>query len=220
MTGSDSSCAQEGTDKAPAVEFTQAAYRLIRRVVVRAGLSEVSQRCHVQLGVATDTISTPYFESATAVDPLRQALEREVDAILRLALDEHIEDGMESETALEINHFVARNSAAGVQQLAASVTAAHTNAGVAADIVRMLGRIVHKGSHRERLWVAERLLRSKSALVRDASAVALEELGDPRAIVALQEAAAEESIPELRSDIELALRELTRNADVSHSPEA
>lgn len=150
---------------------------------------------------------------------MRQAVEREVDAILRLALDEHVEDGMESETALEINRFIARNSVAGMRQLAASVTSEHTNAGVAADIVRVLGRIVHKGSHRERLWVAERLLRSTSALVRDASAVALSELGDPRAIVALQEAAADESIPELKSDIELALRELTKNGDVSHSPE-
>ena len=160
-----------------------------------------------------------YFESATAIDPAQQALDLEVEAIVKCAIEEYIEDGMESGTASQVRRFVSRSSVPGVRRLAARVTSIHANAAVAADVVRILGRILHGGTHRERVWIAERLLQSESPLARDASAVALEELGDPDAIAALQDAIAVESIPGLRADMETSLQELKKNADGLHSSE-
>ena len=179
------------------------------------------QYCHVQLGSSTDVDYMWHFKAETAADHNENMmLDRDVGTILDLALEENIEDGMNSETASQINRFISCNSVAGVQRLATRLISDHTNAVAVADIVRVLGRNVHKDSHHERLWIAERLLLSDSPLTRDASAVALEELMDPHAIAALQDAVAVESIPELKADIEIALQELKKNADGVHSQEA
>ena len=184
-------------------------------------LTRAVQHCRVQLGSSTDTAHMWHFKAETAANSdENRILDRDVDTIVALALEENIEDGMNSETASQINRFISCNSVAGVQRLATRLISDHTNAVVAADIVRVLGRNVHKDSHHERLWIAERLLQSDSPLTRDASAVALEELMDLHAIAALQDAVEVESIPELKADIEMALQELKKNADGVHSQEA
>ena len=186
-----------------------------------SSMAHTLQRCHIQLSSSTDTACMRQFAAATAaVDDENRMIDHDIDTILDLALEENIEDGMDSETASQINHFISYNSVPGVQRLATRLTSDYTNAGVAADIVRVLGKIVHKDSHYERLWIAERLLQSESPLARDASAVALEELMDLNAVTVLQDAVARESIPELKSDIEMALQELKKNAHAAHSQEA
>ena len=163
----------------------------------------------------------PQFESATSINVQQvHALDVEVDALVSLATEESIEDGMESNTETCLNHFVAMHSIGGIQRLSARLASGCINAGTAADIVRVLGRIRHEESHDQRLWVATRLLRSDAPLTRDASAVALEDLADQRAIRALQTAAGVERIPQLKADIEMALHELKKSIDGVHTSEA
>ena len=161
------------------------------------------------------------FESATSVDGEQvRVLDDEIEAIVTTATEESIRDGMESETEVRLGRFVALHSIAGVHRLSARVNSGCINMGTAADIVRVLGQFEHKETHDERLWIAARMLRSGTAVARDASASALEELGDPRALGILQEAASVEAIPELRADLEMALGQLKKNTDGVHSPKA
>lgn len=221
MTGNSSS--EDRADVLDETHVRRLAPGSGRRIKWLRNLSHAVQQCRFQLvrsnSLLDDAPGAPYFESATAIDPAQQVLDREVEDIVNCAIEEHIEDGMESGTALRVCRFVSRSSVPGVRRLAARVTSIHTNAAVAADVVRILGRMLHGGTHRERVWIAARLLQSESPLARDASAVALEELGGPDAIAALQDAVAVESIPGLRADMETSLQELKNSADGLHSPE-
>ena len=88
-----------------------------------------------------------------------------------------------------------------------------------ADIIRVLGRLEHEKSHDDRFWIAAHFLLSETPLTRDASAVALEDLGDPRAIPKLEEAVVAESVPELKDDLQIALQELKKSVDAQVSQE-
>ena len=188
------------------------------------GLSESSHEAHSCVFHPDPwTVLNPVqqFESATSVDEQQaRALDSEIEAIVSLATEENIEDGMDSQTEVRLGAFIALRSIGGVERLSGRLTSGCINAGATADIVRVLGCIDHTESHDERLWIAVRMLRSGQPPIRDAGAVALEELGDKRAVHALQEAAKVESIPDLRADIGLALRELKRSIDGVHSSKA
>ena len=174
--------------------------------------------CQAAADPWTAVVPTPHAGAATGIELQEfHILETEAESILSLAVEESIEDGMNSATEARLNNFVAYYSGAAVQCLAKHLVARYANAGTVADIVRVLGRVNHKESHDDRFWVAARLLRSETPLTRDASAVALEDLQDPRGVPRLQEALEAEAIPELRDDFELALQELKKSADGSHS---
>ena len=161
------------------------------------------------------------FESATSVDVQQvRVLDDEIEELITIATEESIEDGMESETEARLGRFVASHSILGVHRLSARLNSGCINVGTAADIVRVLGQFEHKETHDERLWIAARMLRAGTAVARDASAIALEELGDPRALGILQEAVSVEAVPELRADLEMALGELKKITDGVHSPKA
>ena len=159
--------------------------------------------------------------SATSVDAQEmQILDGEIEEIVSVATDENVQDGMESETEVRLGGFVAFRSVPGLRRLSARLASGCMNAGTVADVLRVLGQMEHKATHDERLWIATRLLRSDAPRARDASAVALEDLGDSRAITALEEAASVESVPELKADLEMALRELMKITHGVHSEKA
>lgn len=225
MTSETSPESRFGADRQstghPLVEFVRSRSMQLGLWVGLNGSSQEAHGCFFHTDPWTAMTPPPHFESATSINAEQVwALDEEVDAIVSLATDENIEDGMESDTEVRMNRFVASRSVPGIQRFSARLTSGCTNSGAAADIVRILGRIIHEESHDERFWIATRLLRSDSPLARDASAVALEDLGDRRAVRALQHAVEVEPIPELRDDIKMALLELKRTTDGIHSSEA
>ena len=140
--------------------------------------------------------------------------------ILSIAADEGFEDGMVGKMSQSLNIFISQHPVEGIHQLAVRLNSERMNQGIAADIVRELGRMKHKQSHSERVYIAECLLYSKSPLARDAGAVALSDLADKHSIPALQRAFEAETIPALKSDIEASLNELIREIGVVRSQEA
>ena len=162
----------------------------------------------------------PYLESATNIEWQEPcSLDEEVEAIVSLAAEEFIEDGMDSDTEVELGRFVGSYSAVGVRHLAKYLSSQYLKTRTVADIIRVLGRLEHEESHDDRFWIVAHFLLSETPLARDASAVALEDLGDPRAISKLEEAVEAESVPELRDDLQIALREIKKNVDAQVSQE-
>ena len=146
-----------------------------------------------------------------------QSLNEEVESVIALATEEFIEDGMDSATAECLRDFVATFSDAGVRHLANYLAADWIKSATVADIVRLLGRLDHEESHDDRLWIASHFLFSDAPVARDASALALEDLNDARALPKLEEAVKAEAIRELKDDLQMALRELKHSTDV-HVP--
>ena len=225
MTSETSSKGGSGEDYRsngrPIADFVRSRSVQLGLWVGLSGSSQEAHGCFFQPDPWTVMAPALHFESATSINVERvRVLDEEVDAIVSLATEENIEDGMESDTETRLNRFVASHSVPGIQRFSTRLTSGCINFGAAADIVRVLGRITHEESHDERLWIATRLLRSDAPLARDASVVALEDLGDRRAVAALQRAVEVEPIPELRDDIEMALLELKRITDGVDSPQA
>lgn len=137
----------------------------------------------------------------------------ECDRVFRLADCEVLEDGMENRMSRSLRCFVDRYSSVGVEHLAVRLLSESTNQAVAADIIRVLGRIEHEPSHDERVHVAECLLHSELPLARDASAVALSDLADAHSIPALERAIGAEEIPALREDMVASLEELKKTVE-------
>lgn len=160
------------------------------------------------------------YESATIAVHEDHEVEAKIDSILRVAADEDFEDGMEGRTSNHLNLFVTEDPIAGVQQLIARLNSKRMNQAVAADIARILGRMKHRRSHDNRVYMAECLLYSESPVARDAGAVALCDLEDGGSVSALQSAIEKESIPALKADMEASLDELMRNADAVRVQEA
>ena len=133
---------------------------------------------------------------------------------------EGFEDGMEGRTSQVLNLFVSKHSIAGMQQLIARLNSQYMNQAVAADVVRVLGKIEHRRSHDDRRYMAECLLYSELALARDAGAVALSDLADQRSIAALQRAIEAEPILRLKADMQASVEELTKHSDGVHTQEA
>ncbi len=115
---------------------------------------------------------------------------------------------MENRTSQSLSLFVSEHSVAGLQVLAGRLQSKHMNQGVAADVVRVLGQIEHGPSLDDRAYIAECLLYSELPLARDAAAVALGDLNDPRSVGALERAIDAESIPGLREDMQLSLDQI------------
>ena len=225
MTSETSPKNRFGDDRRPSgqpiADFVRSRSMQLGLWVGLSGSSQEAHGCFFQPDPWTVMGPALQFESATSINVERiRALDEEVDAIVSLATEENIEDGMESDTEARLNRFVAFHSVPGIQRFSTRLTSGCINSGTAADIVRVLGRISHEESHDERLWIATRLLRSDAPLARDASVVALEDLRDRRAVAALQHAVEVEPIPELRDDIEMALLELKRITDGVDSPKA
>ncbi len=159
-------------------------------------------------------------ESATGIEWHEvNRLDGEVESIVALATEEFIEDGMDSDTETQLGEFVSRYSATGVRHLAAYLASDYVKSRTVSDIIRVLGRLEHKESHNDRFWIAARLLFLGAPLTRDASAVALEDLGDPRAIPKLEAAVGAESVPELRDGLQIALEEIKKSVDAQVSQE-
>ena len=159
-----------------------------------------------------------YLRSATSIEVQESHfLDEEIESIVALASEEFIEDGMDSATEVCLGDFVAEFSETGVRHLASYLTSDWIGSGTVADIVRVLGRLDHEKSHDDRLWIASHLLFSEAPIARDAAALALEDLGDGRAISKLEAAVKVELIPGLRDDLEMALRELKNSTD-EHVP--
>lgn len=152
-------------------------------------------------------------ESSTSKSADSRLLDKQVSSIFTKAKEEIFEDGMESDFSRNLFNFIKSYAHSAMEAIIPVTLSNQTNTEVASEALRILGRLNHKATYRERLWLLERGLYSTSARVRDGAVLGLAFLDDPLAIAPLKSAIERERIPELRQDMEQVLAQLEGNVD-------
>jgi len=152
-------------------------------------------------------------ESSTSKIANSGLLDKQANSIFAGAKEEIFEDGMESDFSRNISDFIASFGHSAMEVIIPIILSEQTNTEVASEAFRILGRLNHKITYRDRLWLLERGLYSTSARVRDGAILGLAFLNDSLAIAPLKSAIERERIPELRKDMEQILAQLEGNED-------
>ena len=152
-------------------------------------------------------------ESSTSKIANSGLLDKQANSIFAGAKEEIFEDGMESDFSRNISDFIASFGHSAMEVIIPIILSEQTNTEVSSEAFRILGRLNHKITYRDRLWLLERGLYSTSARVRDGAILGLAFLNDSLAIAPLKSAIERERIPELRKDMEQILAQLEGNED-------
>lgn len=160
----------------------------------------------------TDAATLEYcnkgIESSTSQQIDSKELEEKATLLFASAKDQIFEDGMESNFSRELVEFVRAYGHSAMEIIIRIVLSDRINFEIVSEALRVIGRIHHPATYRDRLWLLESGLYSSSARVRDGSAVGLAYLDDPIAITSLKFAMKRESVTELRRDMEQVLSQL------------
>jgi len=150
-------------------------------------------------------------ESSTSKSTDSSLLDKQANSIFASAKEEIFEDGMESNFSRNLSEFIVSFGHSAMETIISIILSEQTNNEVASEAYRILGRLNHKTTYRDRLWLLERGLYSASARVRDGAILGLAFLNDPIAIAPLKSAIEREQISELRHDMEQVLTQLEGN---------
>lgn len=137
-----------------------------------------------------------------------EEIRQKAAALFAAALDQHFEDGMESEFSNALITLIERRGETAVNAVAHCLTSETVNEDAAAEALRWLGRMDHVATYHARLELLERNLFSASARVRDGAALGLAAMDDPHAISYLQQAMQREKHAALRDDLKQVLAQL------------
>lgn len=149
-----------------------------------------------------------YLENSTSKYVFSDFLSRKANALFIAAREDVFEDGMNSNFSRNLIEFIFTYGHAAMEMIIPIIFSKQTNTDISSEALRVVGRINHKSTHRDRLWLLERGLYSSSARIRDGAILGLAFLNDPYAIAPLTAAIARESLPELRQDMEQVLAQL------------
>lgn len=179
-------------------------------VVVDVATLEVSShRAQVYRQAETSTVEEiEQISSKIMQKELTIYVERIIDHLFESAREEYFEDGMESDFSRELISVVKKYRNLAMSEVGYFITGDRADEEVASEALRWLGRIDDESTHGWRLWVLEKSLSSKSAVVRDGAALGLVYLGDAHAVQHIKKAIEQENIDELRNDLQGALKEL------------
>lgn len=213
----DASTALESPEPLTAVEragrdvFTRAI--ALTAHLALSGLSRTSRAFALGVNDATTSVpSVEYIANATADIGQSEELRQQIGALFRQWQELRFEDGMENDLSRTLWRLLMTHSTLLVEALAAVIVTERVSPRVAAEALRHLGRFAHPPSHKDRLWLLERGLRSASPVSRDGASLGLAHLGDPSAIPYLQAAIEREPIASLRDDLRQVLDALQHNA--------
>ena len=158
----------------------------VGRVVSPAKLDDVE-------GKASTSVSVHAGDDYLAV-PVR--------TMFAAALDEHFEDGIESQFSRQLTRLIA-NSLSAMDYIINLIVGGQVNDEVAAEALRWIGQMggQHQQSYDGRRWLLERCLFMNSLTIRDGAVLGLSFLDDPRSIGSLQEALKRETSQMLAADI-------------------
>jgi hypothetical protein len=151
-------------------------------------------------------------ESSTGRGSVPQSIERELQKIFTEGRYEVFEDGMDSDFGRRLETMIRAHGNSALLEINALLRSAVAPKSVAAECLRILGRLKDRNTHAFRRWILADLLSAKSILVRDAAVVGLSSLDDPAVLSSLCLALQNESSAELRSDLNQ-LREQLENPE-------
>jgi len=179
-------------------------------VVVDVPILEVSSyKAKVYRQAETSTVEEIEQRRSTILQKeLTTYVERIIENLFESAREEYFEDGMESDFSRELVSAVKKYGNLAMNEIGYLITGDRGDEEVASEALRWLGRIDDESTHGWRLWVLEKSLSSKSPVVRDGAALGLVYLGDAHALQYVKKAIEQETVDELRNDLQGAMREL------------
>lgn len=147
-------------------------------------------------------------ESSTSKFVNSNVLEKQANSIFINAKEEIFEDGMESQFSRNLSQFIVSFGHPAMEAIINLLLSNSVNTEVASEALRVIGRLNHKITYRDRLWLLERGLYNSSARVRDGAILGLAFMNDSIAIAPLKSAIDRERIPELQQDMKQVLAQL------------
>ena len=185
-----------------------------RHVIVTSATSN-AQVIASELASITATGARPNkipSESATTGSKVPQSLERELQRLFAEARYEVFEDGMGSDFSRRLEATIRAHGNLALLELNALLRVPTASPTVAAECLRIIGRLKDKQTHAFRRWILADLLNAKSVLVRDAAIIGLSSLDDPSVLSSVRLALEKEESAELRFDLDQ-LREQLENPE-------
>ena len=152
-------------------------------------------------------------ESSTTESLSTDFIATQANSIFAGAKEEIFEDGMESNFSRNLSEFIISFGHSAMETIIPIMLSERINPEVASEAFRVLGRLNHKITYRDRLWLLERGLYNTSARVRDGAILGLAFLNDSLALAPLKSAIERETNAELRKDMEQILAQLEGNQD-------
>jgi HEAT repeat protein len=128
-------------------------------------------------------------------------LASEIEGLFAAAENENFEDGFSSVLSVELLRLVLQYGDAALEIVSDLIFQNRAAPEVAAEALRCLGQVQSQVTHEVRRRLLERSLASASHVTRDGAAIGLSNLRDPRAIPALEAAAAREDYRLLRANM-------------------
>jgi hypothetical protein len=186
-------------------------FRLYADISARiASLQELN--LHPNLSVVTENrppdVGTTSATTLPGATSLSEALQARVKQIVRGALQEWFEPGMESTLSREVTGLLFAHSAACIVALTPYLLEGKPINEVAAQIAITLGRIRHQATRSERLTLLLQLVESPSFILRDAALTGLSYANDRSVVPTLEAIAARTTDAELKRDIGLTVADL------------
>jgi hypothetical protein len=152
-------------------------------------------------------------ESSTSASAIPAFLAKQANLIFTEAKEEIFEDGMESYFSVNLSEFIKAYGHSAMEAIISIVLSNQSNMEVVSEALRVIGRLNHQLTYRERLWLLERCLYSDSAKIKDGAVLGLAFMDDPMAIHPLKSAIEREKLSDLRHDMEQVLAQLEGNED-------
>jgi hypothetical protein len=174
--------------------------------LVAAGAKGIEQ-CLTEMRAATQDSVVVDAESSTQLRA--PAIEGALAALLADAREDLMEDGMNNTVNERLPPLLLMHPQSIIRALAGLIEAGQTPPIIAAQLLKELGRARIAASHSQRRWVLERALCSPSPVTRDGAGLGLARLGDHRSLRYLVRAVEIEADPELRTDLQRVVDELT-----------
>jgi len=146
---------------------------------------------------------------------LTRYVEKTIDCLFESATELYFEDGMETDFSRELISLVKKYSNLAMGEISYLISYGRVDSEVAGEALRWLARINDPSTYSWRLWLLEKSLSSKSAVVRDSAGLGLACMGDAHSIQYIKKAIEEETITELRYDLQGILEELEGSVDAT-----
>lgn len=144
----------------------------------------------------------------TRISRTNASIEGEIRGLFEGSKEEVFEEGIENDLSRGLASVIARYGKEAIDVLSQIVNSDAVNEEIAAQTLRLIGRLDHRSSQRDRLLLLEQALNNPSVRVRNAASLSLASLDDPHAIPHLQQAIQRERCVELVEDMEQVLKQL------------
>jgi len=163
------------------------------------------------------TVGDDYEQSSSTImqRELTRYVLNTIDCLFESARELYFEDGMETDFSRELVSVVKKYGKLAMGEINYLITCGKVDEEVASEALRWLARVNDASTYGWRLWVLEKSLSSKSPVVRDGAALGLVSMADAHAIQYITKAIEQETIAELRYDLQGALRELEACLDAA-----